>query len=100
MFGVDHEHHPVIIQIQEEGRVVTVFNIETISENVAKIDSETAVSFAIEEVPLAAARKMLADVEPGEPAFIALEYSKPVPDAVARVIGDFVKTRIGVYTTI
>ncbi|MBD8663145.1 hypothetical protein IFT59_07745 [Rhizobium sp. CFBP 8752] len=80
--------------IQRNGKkvaLVTVMNIETISKNVAKIDSETAVSFAIEEVPLAAARKMLADVEPGEPAFIVLEYGKPVDDAVAQVVGEFVR---------
>ena len=70
--------------------LVTVMNIDTISENVAKIDSETAVSFAVEEVPLSAARKMLADVEPGEPSFIALEFGKPVPDAAAQVVGEFV----------
>lgn len=71
--------------------LVTVMNIETISENVTKIDSETAVSFAVEEVPLAAARKILSEVETGQPAFIALEYGKPVSDAVAQVVGDFVQ---------
>lgn len=79
--------------IQRNGKkvaLVTAVNIETISENVGKIDSETAVSFAVEEVPLSAARKMLADVEPGERAFIVLEYGKPVPDAVSQVAGDFV----------
>jgi hypothetical protein len=83
--------------IQRNGKkvaLVTVMNIETISENLAKIDSETAVSFAIEEVPLAAARKMLADVEPGEPAFIALEYGRPVGDAVAEVVGNFVRRTV------
>lgn len=80
--------------IQRNGKkvaLVLAINIEIIGENVGKIDSETAVSFAVEEVPLSAARKMLADVEPGDPAFIALEYGKPVPDAVSQVVRDFVK---------
>lgn len=80
--------------IQRNGKkvaLVTVMNIETISKNVAKIDSDTAVSFAVEEVPLAAARKMLADAEPGKTAYLVLEYGKPVGDAVAQVIGEFVR---------
>lgn len=79
--------------IQRNGKKIAlalVINIETISENIAKIDSETAVTFSVEEVPLAAARKVLADTAEGHPALIALEYGKQVSEDVLAVISEFV----------
>ena len=84
--------------IQRGGKKIVlalVINIGISAENLSKIDPETPVSFAIEEVPLAAAKKLLAESEGDDVGgLIAIEWGKQLPEEETGLIKDFVRQSV------
>jgi hypothetical protein len=84
--------------IQRGGKKIIlalVINIGISAENLAKIDPDTPVSFAIEEVPLAAAKKLVAETEGDDiGGLIAIEWSKPLPEGQTRLVKEFVRRSV------
>ncbi len=91
-FGAKTEGNRLTIVQRGGKRVVlaTTIEIDCISERIDKIDTETAVTFGLEEIPEKVARKVLEDTLDGQPAIVVMEYQKAVKDDVRDKVSAFV----------
>jgi hypothetical protein len=70
--------------------LATTITFDLISENVGRIDSETATSFGLDEIPAAVATSVVKNTKDGDPCIVVLEYGKPVSESVRDTISEYV----------
>ena len=83
--------------VQRNGKKIVlamVINIETVSERIGEMTADTPVSFGIEEVPLKAVQKLMADSE-DIGAMIAIENGKSLSGDILKALQGFVRRSVG-----
>lgn len=87
---------PIIQRGGKRKALAIAVNINISIERIDQIDSETVVSFEIEEVPVSAVKKLFAQSEDGGPILMAMADGRPVDDDQKAALAEVIARRLRV----